>query len=149
MLHKFSKIYPKFGPNFLLIVSFAYELLYFKKGNKKMALNEHRERNLFPSGYFKFDISKNQREYLDVISFGRESSNIFNLPKQLRNELKVLNLDFTLLDNILNIFNFVKTETQKKPKQIKDCMNSFIQDEDLFLIFFDYISRFAQNMPLR
>jgi len=148
-MNEYSKKNPKLDQNMLLYAGFAYQLLYFKLGNKRLALNEHREKNLYPSGFFKFDITRKQKEYLDIISLGQNNANVFNLSVNLRNELKKLNIQLTFLDNLLELFNFIKEKTQKLGKLTKEAMNTFINDEKLFLIYYDFILRYSTQIDIK
>jgi hypothetical protein len=141
----FGKTNPTLGATFMTYANFAYQLLYFKIGSKRLALNEHRERNLYPTGYLKFDLNSKQKEYLDIISLGKKSSNSFNLSPEVRKELMDLNIEFTVLNNVLDLFNYIKKETQKLGRLKREAMNTFVNDEKLFLTFFDFILK--NNAP--
>jgi hypothetical protein len=142
-LNEFVKRNPKLGLNFLNFVSFAYQLLYYKLGNKRMSLNVQREKNLYPTGFYKFDINNKQKEYLEIISLSKEDDPAFLIPINLRKELQKLNIEFTVLKNLIALFNYVKSNTQKLGKSTKDAMNTFINDEKLFITYFDFISKYS------
>lgn len=137
-MFNYSKNHPTLG-EFLSYASFAYQLLYFKIGNKRLALNEYRERNLYPTGYLNFDITPKQREYLDIISLGEKGVNSFRISNGLRKELKDLKIDLTVSNNALNLFNFVKSQTKKFGKLTREAMDTFVNDEKLFLRYFEFI----------
>lgn len=148
MIYDFSLKNPKLGKNFLAFASLSYQLLYFKLGNKRMAINEHRDRGHYPSGFYKFEINKKQKEYLEIISLGRKSKSVLNIPDELRNELRSMGMDFTIYDNLSNMFKYVKNQVSKMSKAPKDAMNTFVNDERLFLNYFDFIMNNFQISPV-
>lgn len=108
-----------------------------------MSLNVQREKNLYPTGFYKFDINNKQKEYLEIISLSKEDDPAFLIPINLRKELQKLNIEFTVLKNLIALFNYVKSNTQKLGKSTKDAMNTFINDEKLFITYFDFISKYS------
>jgi hypothetical protein len=114
-----------------------------------MALSEHRDRNFYPSGFYKFDINNKQKEYLDIISLNKKDDSSFNISNQLRKELQRLNIEFSVLKNVIDLFKYVKSSTQKLGKSTKDAMNTFINDEKLFLTYFDFVVRYSLISDMR
>ena len=144
ILHKFFLKYPRGGNNIFFINTLVYQLLYFKNGDKKSALNMYRDINKISSAFFKFDSTQEQQEYLDIISLGTDSINILNLPKNLREYVKKYEIDDSIYETAENLFNFVKQEVNKLKNSEKDFFNTFINDFELYRKYFDYVYRFGQ-----
>lgn len=99
--------------------------------------------NKFSSSFFKFDMTSEQKEYLDIISLGFESQNLFNLPKELRQRILKYEIDDLIFQTAENLFYYVQEEIKKQPKSIKRFLESFVNEYELFMKFFDYVYRFS------
>lgn len=144
IFHKFFLKYPKGGNNIIYISNLVYQLLYFKRGDKQLALNLYRDMNRISSAYYKFDITPEQKEYLEIISLGRNSMNLFNLSKEIREKIKNWEIDDFIFQTAESIFKFVQEEIKTQSKDIRNFLESFVNDYNLFMIYFDYIYRFSQ-----
>lgn len=136
--------YPKGGHNIIYVASLVYQLLYFKKGDKKLALNIYRDDNKFSSSFFKFEASPEQMEYLDILSEGRSSSiNYMNLEKELKQKLMEYEIDDLINQTAENLFEFVQIEVKKLSKNIRNFFEGFVYEHDLYMKYFDYINRYS------
>jgi len=84
-----------------------------------------------------------QKEYLDIISLGRKSTNMFSLPREIREKVKNWEIDDFIFETAESLFKNIQKEIKSQPRDVKKFFESFVNDYDLYMIYFDYIYRFS------
>jgi hypothetical protein len=123
-------------------ISLVYQLLYFKFADKPAARNIYRNKNLYSSEFYKFDLSKSQAEYLDVILPEVSPNSIYYYPKEKIEEVKKLKLDSYFYNMAETVFISVYQQVQKmKNRNDREFILSFITNFELFKKYTDLVSR--------
>ena len=118
-------------------------MLYWQKANRQSALDMYRDLNRISSEFYKFEMTSEQKEFLEVISLGRPALNLFNLPKELRQKISSWEIDDLIFQTAESLFYFVLEEIKKEPISIKNFLEGFVGDYALYMKYFDYVYRFS------
>lgn len=132
----------------LPIASFVYQLLYFKLVDKNLSIEFHKSQDNYDPDNQVFEISNELKEYLDILSIEKNSNTFLSIPKELKDELYSFNINFSFYDDVKNLFEFVKYQSEKLNPSASFIFNLFVKNEELFLRYFDHIFNYSRNLKV-
>lgn len=103
----------------------------------------YRDLNRISSEFYKFTMTPEQKEYLEIISLGRPALNLFNLPKELREKISSWEIDDFIFQTAESLFYFVKEEIKNESISVRNFFEGFVLDYELYMKYFDYVYRFS------
>jgi hypothetical protein len=117
--------------------------MYQKLANKDLARKTARDNNLYSSEFFKFDLNKSQKEYLDLIEDREKFSGLLMNDEQYA-LVRKFNLDNLVSEMSNAVFELVLESTKKLDnKGIREQILSFVSDKNLFKRYTDYVYKYS------
>jgi hypothetical protein len=149
MLNELQQEFPSFGDDVMSIYTLVYQLMYHKLADKDKARQIARDNNQYSSEFFKFELSRPQKEYFDQIIDREVFSGLLMTDEQfeLVRKYKIDNL-VTEMSHIT--FEIVLDLTKKlKNKTFRDYMLTFVSDLNLFKRFTDYVYKYSISIDIQ
>jgi hypothetical protein len=143
MLDDVHQKFPTFGDSPFIIYTLVYQLMYHKLANKDTARRIARDNNQYSSEFYKFELSKSQKEYFDII-LDREIYGGLLMSKEQKELVRNFKLDNLVMEMSDIVYQTVLHFTQNiKDKTIRDFMLTFVSDYELFNKYTDYVYKYS------
>jgi hypothetical protein len=122
--------------------------MYHKSADKELARKIARDNNQYSSEFYKFELTKSQKEYFGQILDREVYSGLLMTDEQ--NELvRTFKLDNLITEMSRAVYELVIEHTKNlKNKQYRDYILTFISDYDLFKRYTDYVQKYSISIDI-
>jgi hypothetical protein len=145
ILSSYHLIKSPLGATLFHFYSLVYQILYFRLSKVEEIRDSFRDNNFYSSEFYKFDFSKSQKEYLEIILNEYEEikvDNVFHYDKETIELIKDLQIDNSIYEVTKEVYEHVKSKIEiMLGGKVRTHLLQFTSNWGSFKSVFDFVYR--------